>query len=93
MNKLCFPKSLNKILLFAALAGVLITACDRDEITHEEIVKTDLLIIIDSLGSPCEEVVKYESTTELGYVVSCRSGHEYVISVSPQGRVEVQHDQ
>lgn len=56
----------------------------------KDIVKADLLIIIHSLDSLCEEVLEYESADELGYVVNCQSGDEYVISVIPQGRVSVE---
>jgi len=80
-------------LLCASLVGLLVTSCEKQEESHEDIVKADLQLIIDSLGSPCEQVVEYEAMEELAYAVSCKSGERYVISVSPQGRVDVQvHD-
>jgi hypothetical protein len=80
-----------KILLGIALTGLFITACDGEKASHEDIVKADLLVIIDSLGSPCGRVLKYESAKELGYTVHCKTGDQYVISVNPQGRVGIQN--
>ena len=91
MNKINVSTNFIKNLLLTTLAGVLVVACEKEEDSHEDIVKADLLIIIHSLDSPCEEVLEYESTDELGYVVNCQSGHEYLISVNPQGRVGVQN--
>jgi len=80
-----------KNLLAVSLASVLVVACDRQEESHEDIVKADLLVIIDSMGSPCEQVIDYEATEELAYKINCKSGHRYLISVNPQGRVDVQN--
>jgi len=63
------------------------------EISGFEYVRADLAVIIDSPGSPCEKVLKYESTGELRYTVQCQSGDQYIISVNPQGRVNLKaHD-
>ncbi len=83
-------KLVNRVLL-ASLLGLFLTACDRQEDSHEDIIKADLLLIIDSLGSPCDQVLEYEATDELAYSVSCKSGDSYRISVNPQGRVDVQN--
>ena len=83
-------KFINSLLL-VSLLGLFVTACDRQEDSHEDIVKADLLLIIDSLGSPCDQVLEYTATEELAYTVSCESGDSYVISVNPQGRVDVQN--
>jgi hypothetical protein len=80
------------VSLFAvAFTGLFVTACDGDVDSHEDIVKRDLLTIIDSLGSPCGQVLNYESMEELGYTVHCSSGDQYFISVNPQGRVDIQN--
>ncbi len=93
MNKTRIRMKFIKRLLLVSLAGLLVSACDRKEDSHEDIVRADLLIIIDSLGSPCEQVLEYETTEELAYTVNCESGDRYLISVNPQGRVDVQtHD-
>jgi hypothetical protein len=80
-----------KSLLLLSLVGLFVTACERREESHEDIVKADLLLIIDSLGSPCEQVLEYKATEELAYTVNCESGDSYLISVNPQGRVDVQN--
>jgi len=79
-----------KNLLLVSLVATLVTACERKEESHEDIVKADLLLIIDSLGSPCDQVLEYEATEELAYTVSCDSGDSYLVSVNPQGRVDIQ---
>ena len=91
MNKMYMRMKLINSLLFVSLLSLLVTACDRQEDSHEDIVKADLLLIIDSLGSPCDQVVDYEATEELAYTVSCESGDSYLVSVNPQGRVDVQN--
>ena len=69
------------------LSAVFVAACEPKQASHDEIVKADLLVIIDSLGSPCGEVLEYQRNDELGYTIHCKSGDEYLISVDPQGRV------
>mgnify|MGYP001555368398 FL=1 len=69
------------------LSAVVVAACEQKQASHDEIVKADLLVIIDSLGSPCGEVLEYQRHDELGYTIHCKSGDEYLISVDPQGRV------
>ena len=90
MNKTDIKMRFIKNLLLVSLGATLVTACERKEESHEDIVKADLLLIIDSLGSPCEQVLEYEATEELAYTVSCESGDSYLISVNPQGRVDIQ---
>lgn len=78
------------LLVLSVLAAA---SCKQEQVSHEEIVKADLLVIIESLGSPCGEVLKYQSTDELGYTIQCKSGDEYIISVDPQGRVGLENRQ
>ena len=80
-----------KALVTVVPVCLLIAACDREEDSHEDIVKADLLVIIESLGSPCGQVNSYESTEGLGYTVHCESGDQYEISVNPQGRIGIQN--
>jgi hypothetical protein len=80
-------------LSFVSLLSLLLTACEKREASHDDIVKADLLLIIDSLGSPCEQVLEYEATDELAYTVSCESGDTYRVSVNPQGRVDIQNNE
>lgn len=91
MKQMNMRINLMKNLLLIFLASVLVLACDKKEDSHEDIVRADLLLIIDSLGSPCDQVVEYEASGELAYTVNCESGDSYLISVNPQGRVDVQN--
>ena len=91
MNKTDIQMRFIKNLLLVSLVATLVTAYERKEDSHEDIVKADLLLITDSLGSPCEQVLEYEATEKLAYTVNCESGDSYLISVNPQGRVDVQN--
>ena len=76
-------------LVFVFVASLLLAACAPEAPSHEDIVRVDLAIIIDSLGSSCDKVLEYEATGELEYTVVCQSGGRYVVSVNPQGQVGV----
>jgi len=71
-------------------ALILLQACTEHEPSHEAIIRQDLLTIIETLGSPCEQVSEYESATEFSYSVTCETGDRYRISVNPEGRVHIQ---
>ena len=93
------PKSatrIKRILLnlgLTAQALILLQACTEHEPSHEAIIRQDLLTIIETLGSPCEQVSEFEFTTDFTYSVTCESGDRYRISVNPEGRVHVkEHD-
>ena len=83
--------NLMKSLVPVVPVCLLIAACDREEDSHEDIVKADLLVIIESLGSPCGQVNSYEAMEDLGYTVHCETGDQYEISVNPQGRIGIQN--
>ncbi len=89
MNKIHICPSFTWRLVFVALVSGLVVACDHKEPSHEDIVRADLAIVIDSLGSPCKQVLEYEATGELEYTVHCQTGDRYIISVNPQGRVDL----
>lgn len=71
------------------LVSLVLAGCADPEMTHEEIVREDLLTIIEELGTPCGRVVEHEVRDELAYTVRCETGEEFRISVNPEGRVQV----
>ena len=72
---------------------MLLQACTEHEPSHEAIIRQDLLTIIETLGSPCEQVSEFESATEFSYSVTCETGDRYRISVNPEGLVHIkEHD-
>ncbi len=93
MTRLETATVLTRQLWLLVLSVLAVASCKQEQVSHDDIVKADLLVIIDSLGSPCGEVLKYQSTDELGYTIHCKSGDEYVISVNPQGRVGLENRQ
>ena len=78
------------LLALIVASSTLFVGCAGKHKTHDEIVRADLAVIIESLGSPCKKVLNYKTTGALAYTVSCESGQQYLISVNPQGRVGVQ---
>ena len=86
MTRLNFSTGLSRNLPLLILSAVVAAACEQDQVSHDDIVKADLLVIIDSLGSPCGEVLEYQTSGELGYTIYCNTGDEYVLSVDPHGR-------
>ena len=71
-------------------ALIILQACTEHEPSHEAIIQQDLLTIIETLGSPCEQISEFESTTDFSYSVTCETGDRYRISVNPEGRVHIQ---
>ena len=72
----------------AALALFILQACTEPP-SHEEIIREDLLDIIETLGEPCEQVSDFEAQPEISYSVNCETGDQYMISVSPEGKVHI----
>ena len=87
MTRLSFSTGLFRNLPLLILSAVVAAACEQDQVSHDDIVKADLLVIIESLGSHCGEVLEYQTSGELGYTIYCKSGDEYFLSVDSQGRV------
>lgn len=78
--------------VFAALASMFLQACTEPP-SHEEIIREDLLEIIETLGEPCGQVVGFEAKPGISYSVTCETGDHYEISVSPEGKINIRnHD-
>ena len=81
----------HKLICFGLTVQILmlLQACTEHEPSHEVIIRQDLLTIIETLGSPCEQVSEFESASEFSYSVTCETGDRYRISVNPEGRVHI----
>ena len=78
-----------KYIHISALATLMLIAAPNVLAQEDEKVKKDLSTVIALQNKPCGEVVKLQRLGENDYVVSCRSGHRYRVSVSESGRVQV----
>ena len=78
-----------RIFILGVLGTTLTVAggCGQNGKSHDEIVREDLLLIVETLGKPCGEVIEYELVNELEYEIHCESGDSYTLSVSDVGRV------
>lgn len=79
--------------LMAALVLIALQSCTETEPSHDAIIREDLLSIIETLGEPCEQVSDFEPTPGISYSVTCDTGDRYLLSVSPEGKVDIKdHD-
>jgi hypothetical protein len=84
-----------KLIYFGLVAPALIflQSCTEKEPSHDAIIREDLLTIIETLGEPCEQVSDFEPTPGISYSVTCDTGDRYLLSVSPEGKVDIKdHD-
>jgi len=76
-----------------ALTSVLNTvvpSAHADEVlTHDEVVKRDLLVVVAAQGVVCTAVTVYKKITNHDYVATCEGGDKYRVNVSDDGRVNV----
>jgi len=64
-------------------------AVAEEQLSHEDVVKQDLFIVITLHGAHCEEVIDYKKLDELDYVATCKNGNHYHVQVSPDGLVNM----
>ncbi len=76
--------------VFMSVTSAVISSAHADEIlTHDEIIKRDLLVVVTAHGVLCTAVNLYQKITNHDYVATCESGDKYRVNVSADGRVKV----
>ncbi len=76
--------------VFTSVMNVVISSANADDVlTHDEVVKRDLLVVVAAQGVVCSAVTVYKKITNHDYVATCESGDKYRINVSDDGRVNV----
>ena len=79
--------------LLVVLMLIALQSCTETEPSHDAIIREDLLSIIETLGEPCKQVSDFEPTPGISYSVTCDTGDRYLLSVSPEGKVDIKdHD-
>ncbi len=58
-------------------------------LSHDEIIKRDLLFVVVAHGVICTAVTAFEQLSNHDYVATCESGNKYRAHVSDDGRVNV----
>ncbi|MCK5498689.1 MAG: hypothetical protein KAI77_05785 [Gammaproteobacteria bacterium] len=76
--------------VFTSVMNAVISSAYADEIlSHDEIVKRDLLVVVAAHGVVCTAVTLYQKITNHDYVATCEGGDKYRVNVSDEGRVNV----
>ena len=78
-----------KYFHIAALSSLMLICAPTLLAQEDEKVKKDLSTVIALQNKPCGEVVSFQRLGENDYVVTCRSGDRYRVSVSESGRVQI----
>ena len=76
--------------VFTSVMDAVISSAHADDVlTHDEIVKRDLLVVVVAQGVACTAVTVFEKITNHDYVATCEGGDKYRVNVSEGGRVNV----
>jgi len=76
--------------VFMSVLNTVILSAHADEIlSHDEVVKRDLLVVVAAHGVVCTAVTVYKKITNHDYVATCEGGDKYRVNVSDDGRVKV----
>ena len=84
-------------LAIAEMADVLIyfittiipSANAEEFLSHDEVIKRDLFIVITLHGVHCKSVVEYKLIKNQDYVATCETGDQFHVHVSEDGRVNM----
>jgi len=76
--------------VFSSVLDAAISSAHADDLlTHDEVVKRDLLVVVAAQGVVCTAVTVFKKITNHDYVVNCEGGEKYRVNVSEDGRVNV----
>jgi len=76
--------------VFTYIMNAAISSAHADDLlTHDEVVKRDLLVVVVAHGVVCTTITVYEKITNHDYIASCEGGDKYRVNVSHNGRVKV----
>ncbi len=76
--------------VFMSVINTVITSASAEEIlSHDEVIKRDLLVVVVAQGVVCTAVTFYKKIANHDYVATCEGGDKYRVSVSEDGRVNV----
>ena len=76
--------------VFTSVINTVISSARADEIlSHDEVVKRDLLVVVAAHGVVCTAVTVFKKITNHDYVATCEGGEKYRVNVSDDGRVNV----
>ena len=84
VNPIRFRRLLPMLLCAAA-----ILSCSREEESHEEIIRHDLLAILQEMEANCPEITRYEYTKRHAYRVECSNQEHFTVAVDAEGRIQV----
>jgi len=76
-------------VLKTIITATIPTAMADELLSHDDVVKKDLFIVITLHGAHCEEVIDYKKLDDLDYVATCKNGNQYHVQVSAEGLVNM----
>ena len=76
-------------VIMAIISSTVPTANADEQLSHDDVVKKDLFIVITLHGAHCEEVIDYKKISDQDYVATCKNGNRYRVNVSADGRVNM----
>lgn len=69
--------------VFMSITSAVISSASADEIlSHDEVVKRDLLVVVAAQGVVCTAITVYKKITNHDYVATCEGGDKYRVNVS-----------
>ena len=87
IDSMAIVKITDVIMTF--ISAFIPSASAGEDLSHDDIVKQDLFIVITLHGAHCKAVIDYERTTDQDYVAVCESGDKYRVHISADGRVNM----
>ena len=76
--------------VFMSVMNTIIPSANADDVlSHDEVVKRDLLVVVVAQGVACTAVTVFKKITNHDYVATCEGGDKYRVNVSEDGRVNV----
>ena len=61
----------------------------EEKLSHDEVIKRDLLVIVTAQGALCTAVTLFKKLSNHDYVATCESGDKYRVYVTEDGRVNM----
>ena len=78
-----------KYFHISALSALMLMSAPTLLAQEDDKVKKDLSTVIALQNKPCGGVVNFQRQGENDYIVTCRTGDRYRVSISEDGRVQI----
>jgi len=76
-------------MIMSIIASAIQSVNAEEKISHDDIIKGDLLVVVVAHGALCTAVTFYKKIADHDYVATCENGDKYRAHVSDDGRVHM----